>query len=87
MDRHVFAVMDREERRYDVLPPWAWRRPEDDSARAARRIAAMERLIRESDRAFTEDLVALSRLAARHRMNAHAYRTRLARLKRESAAT
>jgi hypothetical protein len=79
--------MDREERRYDVLPPWAWRRPEDDSARAARRIATMERQIRESDRAFAEDLAALSRLMARHRMNAHAYRARLARLKREGAAT
>jgi len=86
MDHHPLAIMDREERRYDALPPWAWQRPEDDSTRAARRVATLERLIRESDRAFVDDLSRLSRLMARHRMNAHAYRARLARLSRESAA-
>ena len=78
MDHTPLAIMAEEERRYDALPGWAWRRPADAITRAERKLAATERLIRESERELAGDLARLSRLLARHRMNAHAFAARLA---------
>ena len=56
-----------EERRYDVLPPWAWLRPASEAQRLERRIATVERLIRENDQATADSFTRLTRLQARHR--------------------
>ncbi len=39
------------ERRYDVLPPWAWRRPRTAVERLEAMIGATESLLREAGRA------------------------------------
>lgn len=77
MEHSPLAILAEEERRYDALPPWAWRRPADAVTRAERSLAATERLIRESEREFADDLVRLARRLARHRMNAKAFAARL----------
>ena len=93
MEHAPLAVLAEEERRYDALPPWAWRRPANAVALAERKVVAMERLVRENERAFADTLTQLSRLMARHRMNARAFAARLddqravlARLKEKNAA-
>jgi cell division septum initiation protein DivIVA len=58
-----------EERRYDMLPPWAWRRPTSEAERLAHQIATLERLIRENDRAMADNFARLARLQQRHREN------------------
>jgi len=78
MNGSPLSIIAEEERRYDALPPWAWRRPTDEVARIERKVAALERLMRESERAFTDDLTRLARMIARHRMNAHALAAQLA---------
>ena len=79
MERTAITIMAEEERRYDVLPPWAWPRPLGAIDRLERRIAAMERLIRENDLAFDDSLKRLKRLTARHRLNRREFESRLAR--------
>jgi hypothetical protein len=78
MNGSTLSIMDEDERRYDVLPPWAWRRPTDEVTRIERKVAAVERLMRESERAFADDLTRLARMIARHRMNARALAAQLA---------
>ena len=86
MEPTPLAIMVEEERRYDALPPWAWARPVRAADLAERRIAALERMMRENESAFADDLARLSRLMVRHRMNARAFAARLARLRNEGAA-
>ena len=80
------AVTAVEELRYDVLPAWAWRRPMSAIERLEGKIAAMERLIRENDRALAESIVRLARLADRHRHNRDAFERRLAQHRTALAA-
>jgi hypothetical protein len=56
-----------DERRYDVLPPWAWPHPTSEAEKLARKIATLERLIRENDRAMIDNFTRLARLQRRHR--------------------
>jgi hypothetical protein len=71
-------VLSDEERRYDVLPPWAWSRPTNEAETLARRIATLERLIRENDRAMIDNFTRLARLQRRHRDNKSELTARLA---------
>ncbi len=73
------ARMDALERRYDVLPPWAWRRSALAAERLEATVGAIERLIRESDRAVAENLARIERLNDRHRRNKSAFLRALAR--------
>lgn len=78
MNGSPLSIIAEEERRYDALPPWAWRRPTDEVTRIERNIAALERMTRERERAFADDLTRLVRMIARHRMNARALAAQLA---------
>jgi hypothetical protein len=60
-------LMAEEERRYDVLPPWAWPRPTTEAERLARKIATIARLLRENDRMMTDSFTRLARAQKRHR--------------------
>jgi len=81
MNRDVLAQMAEDELRYDVLPPWAWSRPTGAIERLERNIAAMERLIRENDRALADNVERLERIQQRHRRNKVAFALRLSRLR------
>jgi uncharacterized protein YigA (DUF484 family) len=63
------AGMTARECRYDVLPPWAWRRERSAIERLEAKIAMMESLVRENDRALADNLARIARLTARHRRN------------------
>jgi hypothetical protein len=70
------AALDR---RYDMLPLWAWRRPQSAVERLEAKIGAMESLIRENDRALAENLARIEWLNARHRSNRAEFARALAR--------
>ncbi len=79
-DRPVgLARMAAVERRYDVLPPWAWQAPRSVIARLEAGIDRAESLIRENDRALAENLTRIERLNARHRRDRGAFALVLAR--------
>jgi hypothetical protein len=88
----LLALLAEEERRYDRLPAWAWRRPIGPLEAMERRIAATESALRENDRALADGLARIARLHRRHRVNRHELaralerqRAALGRLRRESA--
>ncbi len=67
------------ERRYEVLPPWAWRRPQSAIERLEAKIGAMESLIRDNDQVLAENLARIERLNAHHRRNRAEFCRALAR--------
>jgi hypothetical protein len=61
------------ERRYDALPEWARREKLTEIERLERKVAAMERLMRENDRVIADNLERMRRLRARYERNRVAF--------------